>query len=342
MIRNVVFAALAFLGACNTPDSMETGIVGSWRIEDVDGGGVIDSSRLEIQFDADGRVSGHSGCNAFTGPYTRNGAAIDIGPLASTRRACAEALMLQEARVLATLDAVASLVQTADGAIVLSGPAPARLLLRRMDDAPPADAGNGHIVTGEVSYIERIALPPGAVLRVTAQDVARVDAAAPTLAQIETPATNGPPFAFRLDVPRDRLTPQSQVAVRAQILSGSAILFTSTEHHGVAFDGATLRIRVSPVEAASGAGGRPVTPTPTTYICGGETLRIAIEEGAAYVTFADGETLRLERLRAAGEDQEAPRLFTNGRMTIRQNIEGPEPRVSFARGRAALLPCMRG
>jgi hypothetical protein len=130
--------------------------------------------------------------------------------------------------------------------------------------------------------------------------------------------------------------------VRAQILSGPAILFTSTEYHGVAFDGAPLRIRVSPVEAASGAGGRPVTPTPSNYTCGGETLRIAIEEGAAYVTLAEGETLRLERLHAAGgEDQETPRIFTNGRFTIRQEIDGAR-QVSFARGRAAFLPCVRG
>lgn len=342
MIRSVVFAALAFLGACNTPASVETGIIGSWRIEDVDGGGVIDSSRLEIQFDADGRISGHAGCNTFTGPYALDAAAIDIGPLASTRRACAEALMLQEARVLSSLDAVASLMQTADGAIVLTGPAPARLLLRRLDYAPPADAGSAHVVTGEIFYVERIALPPDAVLRVTVQDVSRMDVAAPTLAQVEAPAANGPPFPFRIEVPRDGLTPQSRVAVRAQILSGYAILFTSTEHHGVAFDGAQLRIRVSPVEAASGAGGRPVTPTPTSYACGGEALRIAFEEGAAYLTFADGETLRLERLRAAGgEDREAPRVFTNGRLTIRQEIEGAR-QVSFARGRAAFLPCVRG
>lgn len=251
MIRNVVFAALALLGACATSAPTEPPIIGSWRIEDVDGGGVIDSSRLEVRFDGAGRVSGHAGCNTFTGPYTHTGAAINIGPLASTRRACAaEALTLQEGRVLRSLDAVTTFAATADGALILSGTAPTRLLLRRMDDA--ADAGSPNVVTGEVFFLERIALPPNAVLRVTVQDVARMDVAAPTLAQIETPAVNGPPFAFRVDVPRDRLTPQSRVAVRAQILSGSALLFTSTEHHGVTFDGAPIRIRVSPVAADGG------------------------------------------------------------------------------------------
>jgi putative lipoprotein len=98
--------ALALLGACGPSVSTETAIIGPWRVEDVNSGGVIDSSRLEIQFDAGGRVFGHAGCNTFTGQYTRNRAAIDIGPLASTERACADALMLQEARVLHSLGAV--------------------------------------------------------------------------------------------------------------------------------------------------------------------------------------------------------------------------------------------
>jgi hypothetical protein len=170
-----------------------------------------------------------------------------------------------------------------------------------------------------------------------------MDVAAPTLARVEAPAANGPPFAFALDIPRAQLTPQSRIGVRAQILSDSAILFTSTEHYGVTLDGtqAPLRIRVSPVaDTGSGAGGHPVTPSPQTYVCGGETLRVAFEEGVAFLTFANGDLVRLARMRAAdGEDPEAPRLFGNGHFTLRQNIEGPEPRVSFARGRAAFLPC---
>lgn len=135
MTRSAIFA-LALLGACGPSVSTETAIIGSWRMEDVNGGGVIDSSRLEIQFDASGRVFGHTGCNTFRGRYTRNRAAIDVGPLASTERACAEALMLQEARMLRSLDAVTTIASQADGAVFLNGPVPARLLLRRMDEAP--------------------------------------------------------------------------------------------------------------------------------------------------------------------------------------------------------------
>lgn len=102
-------------------------------------------------------------------------------------------------------------------------------------------------IAGEVFYLERIALPPDAVLRVSAQDVARADAAAMTLAEIELPATHGPPFPFTLRIARGHLTPQTRIAVRAQIQSGGRLRFTSTENHAVASDGSTppLRIRVT-------------------------------------------------------------------------------------------------
>ncbi len=338
MARFALIVLTCALFACSTAAPQ---LVGAWRIEDVDGGGVIDSSRIEITFAPDGGVSGQSGCSSFTGRYVQNHASIDIGALASTRRACAaEALMLQEARVLHALDSVATASLEADGALVLSGPPPTRLLLRRIDAAPAPIA-----VSGEVYFLERVALPPDAVVRVTAEDVARMDAPAVTLARVEAPATAGPPFAFALEIPREHIAQHAHVAVRAQILSGYAILFSSTERHSVALDAAQapLRIRVSPVEAASGAGGMPVTPALDTYVCAGERLRIALEAGAAFVMFADGELLRLERVHApGGEDPEAPRLFTNGRVTLRQEIEGAAgPIVSFARGRAAFSPCER-
>jgi heat shock protein HslJ len=40
-----------------------------------------------IRFE-EAEVAGHAGCNHFFGHYTFNGAAITIGPLASTRMAC--------------------------------------------------------------------------------------------------------------------------------------------------------------------------------------------------------------------------------------------------------------
>jgi heat shock protein HslJ len=57
-------------------------------------------------FGADGRISGSGGCNQFNGSYTLSGNnTISIGPLATTRMACAPAIMDQENAYLAALQA---------------------------------------------------------------------------------------------------------------------------------------------------------------------------------------------------------------------------------------------
>ena len=51
-------------------------------------------------------VGGSSGCNTYDGPYTINGNLVAIGPLATTRMACDEAIMGQETAFLAALQGV--------------------------------------------------------------------------------------------------------------------------------------------------------------------------------------------------------------------------------------------
>jgi heat shock protein HslJ len=74
-----------------------------WLLEDLAGAGVIDDAQATLEFAENGRVSGSTTCNRFTGTATISGATISFGPLATTRRACAEALMNQERNYLAAL-----------------------------------------------------------------------------------------------------------------------------------------------------------------------------------------------------------------------------------------------
>jgi hypothetical protein len=53
-------------------------------------------------------------------------------------------------------------------------------------------------VEGRLVYLERLALPPSAVIRVDLRDTSRADAPARTLATQTIPASQGPPFAFSL------------------------------------------------------------------------------------------------------------------------------------------------
>jgi heat shock protein HslJ len=54
-------------------------------------------------FGADGKLSGNAGCNTYNGTYTTDGDKITIGPLATTRMACEQAVMDQETAYLNAL-----------------------------------------------------------------------------------------------------------------------------------------------------------------------------------------------------------------------------------------------
>src|SRR5262249_23016145 len=89
-----------------------TGLSGpTWRVTGYNNGmgGVVSTlsgTMLSMVFDTDGHVSGNSGCNMFTGPYTISGSSISFGPLASTLRAClSDEANQQEQQFLAALNA---------------------------------------------------------------------------------------------------------------------------------------------------------------------------------------------------------------------------------------------
>ena len=64
--------------------------------------------RAQLVFD-NGRVTGSGGCNRLSGSYQRNGSRLKLGPLATTRMACADAGRSGlETRFLAALQATAS------------------------------------------------------------------------------------------------------------------------------------------------------------------------------------------------------------------------------------------
>lgn len=103
---------------------------GTWLVEDVNGGGVIDNARLDLTF-ADGRVSGKSGCNNYSGAWQQDGSAIKLGPLMGTRKACPPALMVLEGKFLATLEAATLVTFDTTGAAFLKAPDGRIIKMRR-------------------------------------------------------------------------------------------------------------------------------------------------------------------------------------------------------------------
>jgi putative lipoprotein len=78
---------------------------GTWVAEDIDGAGVIDDAQSTVQFGNDGRISGRGACNGYSGTVDLKGAQIIIGQLVSTKMACPPAVMDQENRFMAALQA---------------------------------------------------------------------------------------------------------------------------------------------------------------------------------------------------------------------------------------------
>lgn len=75
-----------------------------WTVKRIDGRETLGGSPLTVDFGVDGRVSGDSGCNIYSGAYTQTDATVSIGELLSTRRACEQInRQQQETRMLAVL-----------------------------------------------------------------------------------------------------------------------------------------------------------------------------------------------------------------------------------------------
>ena len=67
---------------------------------------LMDYSHLTVTFDDGGRAYGNGGCNHWFAPYTLDGDKLTFGPIGSTRKACAPALMEQEQRFFNALQTV--------------------------------------------------------------------------------------------------------------------------------------------------------------------------------------------------------------------------------------------
>ena len=103
--RLMLGALLAFGCTISGIADETTSLVGtSWLAEDIDGRGVIDMLQSTLTFESDVRVIGMGGCNAFFGTAKLDGENLELGPLGSTRMACAESIMDQESHFFAALE----------------------------------------------------------------------------------------------------------------------------------------------------------------------------------------------------------------------------------------------
>jgi putative lipoprotein len=91
----------------------------------------------------------------------------------------------------------------------------------------PGAGAQAAALRGSATYLERMALPPGAVLEVALLDISRADAAAETIAEARIPITGSVPVGFVLPYDPARILPHHRYALRATIgLEGRTLFRT--------------------------------------------------------------------------------------------------------------------
>jgi uncharacterized lipoprotein YbaY/heat shock protein HslJ len=272
--RSIVLAVACVLGlslgvggtsAARERADPAPGVVGvTWALKTMQVAGgqpeQIADSGPTIIFEIGGQVTGSGGCNRFNGTYTAEiGGKLTFSPLASTKIGCAGPIADRETRYF-------SLLQEVTGYALDGGGATLRLTFagtgRQLVFAP--STVNQAQVTGTVTYLQRIALPADAVLRVQLLNTSRADAPATVLAEQVGPAggTASPPYPFSLGYDPVQIVANNTYAVQASIEIGGQLRYRSTRAYLVITQGrptTDLEITVDPIGSggSGGTGGAP-------------------------------------------------------------------------------------
>jgi putative lipoprotein len=99
-------------------------------------------------------------------------------------------------------------------------------------------------VTGNVTYRERFALPPAAVVHVELLDVSRPQAAAIVLSERDIRGAGQVPIPFELPYDPAAIDPQGSFAVRARINVDGRLLFTTEKAVRVLTRGHSRQIEI--------------------------------------------------------------------------------------------------
>ena len=110
-------------------------------------------------------------------------------------------------------------------------------------------------LSGTVTYRERIALPPSAVVEVSLLDVSLADAPSRTIARTRIVPRRQVPIPFRLRFNDSVIQPGHRYALRAEIRVRGQLWFTTMEHHAALVPDASSEIVVQRVAPPAEVGG---------------------------------------------------------------------------------------
>ncbi len=100
------------LGQLGSSGAEITGI--KWRAVSVGEEAIPANSGIYIQFEVDGSIKGHAGCNGFFGSLEQRQSGVGVGPLGATRMACPDPIMSRELTFIDAVQKMASFQSTSD------------------------------------------------------------------------------------------------------------------------------------------------------------------------------------------------------------------------------------
>jgi len=200
----------------------------------------------------------------------------------------------------------------------------------------PADA----TISGTANW-DAVALPETARLIVEVNDLTRPPEGGNLLMREEFPVSGAPPVSFSGMVSKFDLIPGGNLVLSARVQDGFAILLATDGAVDIADHGETAGAELflfNPEDLARGLPRKMITPEGWKYTCGGEAVTIALEAGAAYVTFGDGTSVKLPKMDGGAE---GVTQFSTGRFLVEQRTDPAGTyTLRFGRGRATPMACI--
>ena len=205
-----------------------------------------DKSKYTISFGKDGRLSVRIDCNRGSGAWASNGPnQLHFGPLALTRAMCPPGSLHDH--LVRNWNAVRSYL-VRDGHLFL-------MTDESTYEFEPTGSANDvsqrASVTGTVSYRQRIALTPKAIIKVKLVDFSLADTPARIIAeQTLKPAGAQVPIAFNLPYDPARIDSKHRYSIQVQIHDRDELRFATTQIYPVISLGNpnTVTVIVHPVD----------------------------------------------------------------------------------------------
>ena len=97
----------------------------------------------------------------------------------------------------------------------------------------PVAPGTSALLKGTATYRERMAMPPNAVFEATLEDVSIADAKSELLGLVRIERPGNPPIAFEIPYDPTRIVAKRRYSVRARILVGDRLFFTTDTSYPV-------------------------------------------------------------------------------------------------------------